>query len=66
MRRDGEQKILEKEVCSHRGRFFFKGAKEPSRVNFTLTHDNPYPAGDYKIDIYLNDELAETVEFKIN
>jgi len=42
-----------------------KDVKEKKRVDFTLSHDNPYPTGDYKIDIYLNGELAETVEFKI-
>ena len=43
-----------------------KEAKDAAnRINFSLTHDNPYPAGDYKADIYLNGELAKTVEFKI-
>jgi len=42
-----------------------KGVKEKDRVDFTLSHDNPYPKGDYKIDIYLNGELADTVEFTI-
>ena len=30
-----------------------------------LTHDDPFPAGDYKAEIYLNDELVKTVEFKV-
>ncbi len=42
-----------------------EGVKEANRINFSLTHDNPYPAGDYKVDIYLNGDLAKTVEFKI-
>jgi hypothetical protein len=27
--------------------------------------DDPFPAGDYKVEIYLNGELAKTVPFKI-
>jgi hypothetical protein len=42
-----------------------KGVKEANRINFSLTHDNPYPVGDYKVDIYLNGDLAKTVEFEI-
>ena len=42
-----------------------KSVKEPNRLNFGLEHDDPYPAGNYKTEIYLNDELAKTVEFKI-
>ena len=58
------KKIFEKEVVITPEAI--KGVKEPSRIDFTLTHNNPYPTGDYKTEIYLNDELAETVEFKIN
>ena len=57
------KKIFEKEVTLNSETL--KGVREKDRVDFTLSHDNPYPAGDYKIDIYLNGELAETVEFKI-
>lgn len=57
------KKILEKEVTITPEAI--KGVKEPSRIDFTLTHDDPYPTGDYKADIYLNGELVETVEFKI-
>jgi len=39
--------------------------EEPNRINFSLTHDAPFPAGDYKTEIYLNDELVKTVEFKV-
>jgi hypothetical protein len=40
-------------------------SKEPSRIDFTLAHDKPYPTGDYKFEVYLNGELADTVEFKV-
>ena len=40
-------------------------AKNPSRVDFTLSHDDPYPAGDYKFDVYLNGKLADTLKFKV-
>jgi outer membrane usher protein FimD/PapC len=43
-----------------------KDVKEANRINFSLTHDDPYPPGDYKFEIYLNGELAKTIEFKIN
>jgi hypothetical protein len=42
-----------------------KSVKEPNRLNFGLEHDDPYPAGNYKVEIYLNGDLAKTVEFKI-
>jgi hypothetical protein len=42
-----------------------KGVEEPNRINFSLSHKDPFPTGDYKIEIYLNDELAKTVEFKV-
>ena len=52
-------------VCAQSAFDTFKGVKQKDRVDFSLSHDNPYPTGDYKIDIYLNGELAETVEFTI-
>ena len=58
-----EKKIFEKEVTITPEAT--KGAKEPSRIDFSLSHDNPYPVGDYKVEIYLNGELTETIEFKI-
>jgi hypothetical protein len=58
-----DKKLLEKEVKLTPEAL--EGVKEPSRINFTLTHDEPYPTGDYKAEIYLNGELAKTVEFKI-
>lgn len=57
------KKVLEKEVEITAKAI--KGVEEPNQINFSLTHDDPYPAGDYKTEIYLNDELAKTVEFKI-
>ena len=58
-----DKKIFEKEVT------FTKEAlantKIKDRVDFTLSHDNPYPTGDYKVEIYLNGELSDTVEFSI-
>lgn len=58
-----DKKLLEKKIELTEEEI--KGVKEASRINFSLTHDDPYPAGDYKFEIYLNDELAKTVDFKI-
>ena len=33
--------------------------------NFNLSPSSPFPAGDYKVDIYLNDELNKTLEFTV-
>lgn len=35
-------------------------------LTFDLQNDNPWPAGDYKVDIYLNDELDQTLTFKVS
>lgn len=32
---------------------------------FSLTNDNLWPAGQYKVDIYMNDKLEKTVEFTV-
>jgi hypothetical protein len=58
-----DQKILEKkiEITAEA----IKGVEEPNRINFTLVPDSPFPAGDYKADIYLNGELEKTVNFKV-
>lgn len=56
-----DKKIFEKEVTGDA----LKNAKEKNRADFTLSHDNPYPTGAYKFDVYLNGELADTVEFEI-
>jgi hypothetical protein len=60
---ENNQKILEKniEITSEA----IKGVEEPNRINFSLTHNDPFPTGDYKTEIYLNGELAKTVEFTI-
>ena len=58
-----DKKILEKEVTFSKEAL--KDAKIKDRVDFTLSHDNPYPAGDYKVEIYLNGDLTDTVEFSI-
>ena len=61
----GEQdkKILEKktELTAEA----IKGVEEANQINFSLVPDDPFPAGDYKVEIYLNGELAKTVPFKI-
>ena len=57
------KKIFEKEVTLTRDAL--KDAKEKDRIDFTLAHDNPYPTGDYKFEVYLNGELADAIEFTI-
>jgi hypothetical protein len=61
----GEQdkKILEKKI--ELTEEAVEGVKEANRINFSLKPNEPFPSGDYKVDIYLNGELAKTVEFKI-
>jgi len=34
-------------------------------VHFTLSNDNPWPAGTYKVEIFLGEELVETLEFTV-
>lgn len=34
-------------------------------VHFTLSNDNLWPIGKYKVDIYLNNQLTNTVEFEV-
>ena len=34
-------------------------------ADFTMTLDQPFPKGDYKLDVYLNDKLAKTVNYKV-
>jgi hypothetical protein len=58
-----DEKILEKKI--ELTPEAIKGVEEPNRINFSMTHDDPFPAGDYKVDIYLDGDLAKTVEFKI-
>ena len=57
------KKIFEKTISMTTE--LMESVKNPKRVDFTLSHDNPYPAGDYKFEVYINGELAETLAFKI-
>ena len=34
-------------------------------LHFELSNDNAWPAGTYKVDLYINDKLAQTVEFNV-
>lgn len=34
-------------------------------VHFTLSNDNPWPTGTYKAEIFLGEELVETLEFSV-
>ena len=34
-------------------------------VHFTLSNDNLWPLGKYTVDIYMNDQLAQTLEFEV-
>lgn len=49
-------KILEKEIELTSGM---------NTANFTLKLDQPFPAGDYKLDVYLNDKLVKTHNYKV-
>ncbi len=46
--------IMEKEVTGGSGSF-----------NFELSNDQLWPAGKYKVDLYLNDKLETSVEFEV-
>lgn len=35
------------------------------QIHFDLTNDKLWPVGSYKVDLYLNDELAQTLEFEV-
>jgi hypothetical protein len=58
-----DKKIMEKRIELTEDAV--KGVEEANRINFSLTPEDPFPAGDYKVDIYLNGELAKTVPFTI-
>lgn len=58
-----DKKIFEKEVTFTEDTL--KDAKIKDRVDFTLSHDNPYPTGEYKVEIYLNGEFADSIDFEI-
>ena len=34
-------------------------------AHFTLTSDQPWPAGSYKVEVYLNDKLDRTLEYEV-
>lgn len=34
-------------------------------LTFDLQNDNPWPAGSYKVDLYLNDKLDRTLDFNV-
>lgn len=38
---------------------------DQNKVNFHITLPDGFPAGDYKADFYLNDQLAKTTEYKV-
>ncbi|HFD39519.1 MAG TPA: hypothetical protein ENJ31_06685 [Anaerolineae bacterium] len=48
---------------------FLIGEKEltsgSSTFHFQLSNDNPWPAGKYKVELYLNGELDTTLEFEV-
>jgi outer membrane usher protein FimD/PapC len=46
--------ILEKEMVSG-----------SDTITFTLSNDNLWPLGRYKVDLYLNDELDQSIEFTV-
>ena len=35
------------------------------QLTFDLSNDGLWPAGNYKVDVYVNDNVAETVEFSV-
>lgn len=37
-----------------------------SPVTFSATNNGPWPVGNYKVELYLNDKLNKTVEFTVN
>lgn len=34
-------------------------------LHFKLTNNNPWPAGKYKVDLYLNDKLDRSIDFQV-
>jgi hypothetical protein len=51
---EGETMIDEAELTTGSG-----------RITFNLTPDSPWPVGRYKVDLYLNEELDQTLEFEV-
>jgi hypothetical protein len=58
-----DKKIFEAEVTATEETL--KNAKIKDRVDFTLSHDNPYPIGEYQVEIYLNGKFADSIGFEI-
>ncbi len=48
------EKILKKELVTG-----------SSMADFTLTHEQPFPAGTYKAELFLNDAPAKTLDFTV-
>lgn len=40
-------------------------AGNQNQFTFSLTNDQPWPIGKYKVDLYLNDKLDRTLEFEV-
>jgi hypothetical protein len=34
-------------------------------VHFTLSNNNLWPTGTYKVELYMGDQLARTLEFEV-
>lgn len=34
-------------------------------ADFTLTNDQPWPVGKYKVELYLNDQMVQTLEYEV-
>jgi hypothetical protein len=52
------QKLWEKELVTN---------EKNKRADFSLSNSNDkfFPPGDYKIDVYLDDELIQTVRYRV-
>lgn len=40
-------------------------ANEDDTFTFDLSNDSLWPTGDFKVDIYMNDKLERTLEFRV-
>jgi hypothetical protein len=36
-----------------------------NQLHFNLKNDSPWPAGEYQVNLYIDDELEETLEFQV-
>jgi len=36
-----------------------------NQLHFTLENDSPWPPGEYQVELYLGDELEETLSFEV-